>query len=110
MGAALYFYAIFQICAFLLGEGALFLLGVAFLSLNPFLLDYLCLARGYSLGLAFFLYALYQLMLYLSATRGRAEPESGIEQSGDRHRPLDWLQRDHDFSRRALWRWLSSPC
>ena len=28
-----------------------------------------------------------------------AEPESSIEQSRDCHRPLDWLQRDHDFSR-----------
>src|SRR5215471_4141173 len=56
LGAVLYFYAVFRICASLLGEGALFLLGVAFLSLNPYLLDYLCLARGYSLGLAIFLY------------------------------------------------------
>ena len=78
----LYFYAIFQICAFLLGDGALFLLGVAFLSLNPFLLDYLCLARGYSLGLALFLYALYQLMLYLSATRGAQNPNRLLNKAG----------------------------
>ena len=82
VGGALYFYAIFRICAFLLGEGALFLLGVALLSLNPFLLDYLCLARGYSLGLAFFLYAMYQLMRYLSATRGAEHPNRLLNKAG----------------------------
>jgi hypothetical protein len=82
VGAALYFYAIFQICAFLLGDGALFLLGIAFLSLNPFLLDYLCIARGYSLGLAFFLYAIYQLMLYLSAKRGARNPNRLLNKAG----------------------------
>lgn len=82
VGAVVYFYAVFRICAFLLGEGALFLLGVALLSLNPFLLDYLCLARGYSLGLAFFMYALYQLMLYLSATRGAENPNRILNKAG----------------------------
>jgi hypothetical protein len=82
VGAALYFYAIFQICEFLLGDGTLFLLGIAFLSLNPFLLDYLCIARGYSLGLAFFLYAIYQLMLYLSATRGAPDPNRLLNKAG----------------------------
>jgi hypothetical protein len=82
LGAVLYFYSIFQICALLLGEGALFLLGVGFLSLNPFLLDYLCLARGYSLGLAFFLYAIYQLMLYLSAARGAQNPNRVLNKAG----------------------------
>jgi hypothetical protein len=82
LGAVLYFYVVFRICALLLGEGALFLLGVAFLSLNPFLLDYLCLARGYSLGLAFFLYAMYRLMVYLSATRGAENPNRLLNQAG----------------------------
>lgn len=82
VGAVVYFYASFRICAFLLGEGALFFLGVAFLSLNPFLLDYLCLARGYSLGLAFFMYAMYQLMLYLSATRGAESPNRLLNKAG----------------------------
>src|ERR1017187_5161775 len=81
LGAALYFYSVFRICGFL-GEGALFLLGIAFLSLNPFLLDYLCIARGYSLGMGFFLYAIYQLMLYLSATRGAENPNRLLNQAG----------------------------
>jgi hypothetical protein len=82
VGAAVYFYAVFRICEFLLGEGALFLLGVAFLSLNPFLLDYLCLARGYSLGLGIFMYAAYQLLLYLSATRGAGSPNRLLNKAG----------------------------
>ena len=82
LGAVLYFYAVFQICASLLGEGALFLLGVAFLSLNPFLLDYLCLSRGYSLGLAWFMYALYQLTLYLSSTRATENPNRVLNKAG----------------------------
>ncbi|MCX6627024.1 MAG: hypothetical protein NTW28_05280 [Candidatus Solibacter sp.] len=82
VGGALYFYAVFRICAFLLGEGALFLLGVALLSLNPFLLDYLCLARGYSLGLALIMYAMYQLMLYFSATRGAENPNLLLNKAG----------------------------
>ena len=39
-GALLYFYSVFQISAFLFGEGFFFLLSVARLSLNPFVLDY----------------------------------------------------------------------
>ena len=35
LGAALYFYAVFRLCASLLGEGALFLLGVAFPEPQP---------------------------------------------------------------------------
>jgi hypothetical protein len=82
LGAVLYFYAVYRICACLLGEGAMFLLGVAFLSLNPFLLDYLCLSRGYSLGLAWFMYALYQLTLYLSANRGVENPDRILNKAG----------------------------
>ena len=59
-----------------------FFLAIAFLGLNPFLLDYLCIARGYSLGLAFFLYAIYQLMLYLSATRGVQNPNRLLNKAG----------------------------
>jgi hypothetical protein len=81
LGGALYFYTVFRICGFL-GEGAMFLLGVVLLSVNPFLLDYLCLSRGYSLGLALFMYALYQMMIYLSATRGARNPNRILNQAG----------------------------
>jgi hypothetical protein len=82
IGSALYLYAIYRICGFLLGEGALFLLGVAFLTANPFVLDYLCLSRGYSLGLALFIYAVYPMMLYLSANHGGQNPNRLLNRAG----------------------------
>lgn len=68
LGGLLYFYSIYQISALLFGESFLFLLCVALLSLNPFLLDYLSCARGYAAGLGFLFFAIYQSMLYLSET------------------------------------------
>lgn len=65
LGGLLYFYAVFRISKLLFGEAFLFLLSVAFLSLNPFVLDYLVCARGYGLALGFFLYALFLLTHYL---------------------------------------------
>jgi hypothetical protein len=82
LGAGLYFYTVFRICSLLIGPGSLFLLGVAFLSLNPFLLDYLSLSRGYSLGLAFFLYATYQLILYLSPDLDSRSPNRILNKAG----------------------------
>ncbi len=40
-------------------DGWLFLVAVALLAMNPFVLDYLSLARGYSMALAFWMLALY---------------------------------------------------
>ena len=78
-GALLYFYSIFQISAFLFGDGFFFLLSVALLSLNPFVLDYLCCARGYGLALGFFFYALHCVLLSLG------EPPGGSNGPGLRH-------------------------
>jgi hypothetical protein len=69
-GALLYFYSVFQISAFLFGDGLFFLLSVALLSLNPFVLDYLCCARGYGLALGFFFYALRHVLLSLGEPLG----------------------------------------
>jgi hypothetical protein len=80
LGGLLYFYSVFQLCAFLLGEGFLFLLAVASLSLNPFLLDYLCCARGYSPALGFFLFAVYRLIRYLAPHPDR--PARLLNQAG----------------------------
>jgi hypothetical protein len=65
LGGLLYFYAVFRISALLFGEGFQFLLSAAFLSLNPFVLDYLSCARGYGLALGLFFYALYHVIRYL---------------------------------------------
>jgi hypothetical protein len=72
-GALLYFYSVFQISAFLFGGGLFFLLSVALLSLNPFVLDYLCCARGYGLALGLFFYALHEVLLTLDEPPGRTD-------------------------------------
>lgn len=74
LGSLLYFYAVSRISAFLFGETILFLLSVAFLSLNPFVLDYLSCARGYGLALGLFLYALYQTIRYLVESQEGHDP------------------------------------
>jgi hypothetical protein len=66
LGGALYLTTAFRLSRFLFGRGWLFLLSAALLSLNPFLLDYMSVARGYGLALAFFLWSLYQMLRYLS--------------------------------------------
>ncbi len=70
LGGLFYFYTVYLISTFLFGEGLLFLLSVAVLTLNPFLLDYLSCSRGYASGLGFLMFALYQAMRYLSETWG----------------------------------------
>lgn len=85
LGGMLYFYAVFRISIFLFGESLLFLLSVAFLTANPFVLDYLSCARGYSAALGFFLLAIYALMQYLTNTpenRGLARPDRILNQAG----------------------------
>jgi len=71
-GCLLYFYAVFRISSLLFGESFLFLLSVAVLSLNPFVLDYFSCARGYALPLGLFFYTLYQVVLYLSESYERS--------------------------------------
>jgi hypothetical protein len=72
-GGLLYFCSVFGISALLAGEGFVFLLSVALLCLNPFVLDYLVCARGYGLALGFLFYALYQLARCLAAPQKTRE-------------------------------------
>ncbi len=76
LSGLLYFYSIYALSRLLFGEGALLFLSVALLSLNPFVLDYLVLSRGYGLGLGFFFYALFQLVRYL-VRQPEAEGDTG---------------------------------
>jgi hypothetical protein len=57
-GAALYFNAVYRLARQAFGEGWTFLLAVALLSLNPFVLDFMVAARGYGMGLALWMWAL----------------------------------------------------
>jgi hypothetical protein len=58
----LYFIAVYRLSSLVFGSGALFLLSVCVLSLNPLLLDLLSAARGYSLALAFCAWALFYMV------------------------------------------------
>ncbi len=61
-GAALYFTAVYRLAKGAFGEGWTFLLAVALLSLNPFVLDFMVAARGYGMGLALWMWALALLL------------------------------------------------
>lgn len=63
-GGALYFYVVYRMCLLLFGEGLRFLVAVALLAANPFVLDFHVAARGYGMGLAFLFAAIYCLLLY----------------------------------------------
>lgn len=57
-GAALYFTAVYRLARSAFQEDWTFLLAVALLSLNPFVLDFMVAARGYGMGLALWMWAL----------------------------------------------------
>ena len=68
-GGALYLVMCLKLCRLLYGRGPLCLLGVAILCLNPFLMDFLSLARGYSLALGFCAWTLYELARFSHGAR-----------------------------------------
>jgi hypothetical protein len=71
-GGLLYLCVVVALCRYALGNGPIFLLAVAALVLNPFVLDYLSVARGYGLALGLFLCGLYQLVRYLGDVTAEA--------------------------------------
>jgi len=71
-GSAIYLLVGYLLCRRLFGQGVLFFLSVAMLSLNPQILDFMPAARGYILGLAGLATSMY-LMARL-AERGEFNP------------------------------------
>ena len=67
LGGGLYFWAVFRLARRTFGSGPLFLAAVGLLSLNPLVLDYLSMARGYGLALAFWMWALSLMLEYLES-------------------------------------------
>lgn len=67
LGGLLYFWAVFRLARRAFGGGPLFLAAVALLSLNPLVLDYLSMARGYGFALAFWLWALQLMVEHLDS-------------------------------------------
>jgi hypothetical protein len=74
LGGLLYLVMARRLCRLLCGPGALALLGLLLLALNPFVLDYLVAARGYGLGLGLSLLAWYQLCRYRLDSAGDGQP------------------------------------
>lgn len=62
LSGAWFYWTVFRLCALILGDGWLFLLGCAALTLNPILLDFMVAARGYGLAMAGLFWALYQML------------------------------------------------
>ncbi len=65
LAGAWFFWTVFRLCALIFGDGWLFLLACAALTLNPILLDFLVAARGYGLAMAGLFWALYQMLVWL---------------------------------------------
>jgi hypothetical protein len=59
LGGLLYLVFVYKLCRHLFRNQWTFLLAVAALTLNPFIMDYLSVARGYGMALGFFIAALY---------------------------------------------------
>jgi len=74
LAGAWFFWTVFRLCGLVLGDGWLFLLGCAALTLNPLLLDFLVAARGYGLAVAGLFWALYQMLSWFQdQSQGVAE-------------------------------------
>ncbi len=72
LGGLFYLITAFRLSRRAFGEGRLLLLSFALLSLNPLMLDYMSAARGYGLGVALFLWALLQMLLFTDAGADRS--------------------------------------
>lgn len=68
LAAVIYFWGALRLSRWLFGDSARMLLSVAFLSLNPFVLEFLAVARGYGLACACLLWAVYESARYWSDT------------------------------------------
>ena len=69
---ALYFGVGFLLCRAVFGEGLLFVAVLGAIALNPFVLDFLSVARGYGLALALLLVALHQIFRAVGSHAGAA--------------------------------------
>jgi uncharacterized membrane protein len=72
-GAAAFLMAAYFLCRRLFGEGILFLLSLALLCLNPQMLDFMVVARGYILGIACLSVAMY--LMARMTDRGSFDPK-----------------------------------
>lgn len=78
LSGLLYFWVVFRICERLLGSSWYLLLGVALLSLNPYLLDFLSAARGYGMAVALFLLALWEMLCWMAEPKNLHVLKAGV--------------------------------
>ncbi len=78
-GAILYFAAVYRVSLIAFGESVRFLIAVAALTVNPFVLDFMVAARGYGIALALWMWALAVL---LPVFQGRAPTRRDLVESG----------------------------
>lgn len=64
LGGLLYLVFVYKLCSHLFRNQWTFLLAVSALSLNPFIMDYLSVARGYGMALGFFVAGLYFMIRF----------------------------------------------
>ncbi len=70
-GAVLYFAAVYRVSRYVFGAGYTFLMAVALLTLDPFVLDFMVAARGYGMALGFWMWALALLAPYIENPKTR---------------------------------------
>jgi hypothetical protein len=71
LGGALYLWAAFALSRMIFGRRPMLVVAVALLGLNPLVLDYLSLARGYGPAMAFWLWGLYKMLDWLPSPSPR---------------------------------------
>jgi hypothetical protein len=64
LGGLFYMVTVLRLCRYAFGGGWFSFLSFALLSMSPAVLDYMSAARGYGLALAFFVWALFQVVRY----------------------------------------------
>lgn len=74
LGTAIYLLAAYLLCRRLFGEGILLFFSVALLCLNPQILEFMPAARGYILGLAGLMMAMYAMAVLVEL--GEFDPEN----------------------------------
>jgi hypothetical protein len=77
LAGAWFFWTVFRLCGLILGDGWLFLLACAALTLNPILIDFLVAARGYGLAMAGLFWAMYQMLSWFQ-DRSNGAVESSL--------------------------------
>lgn len=78
LGGLLYFFVIFRICERLLGASWYMLLGIALLTLNPYMLDFLSAARGYGMAVALFLLAFWEMLCWMTDPKSLHMIRAGV--------------------------------